>query len=135
MKKLNRAILFTTLAAILLLTACRTAPVLNIHNAAFPEYDKASLSMKQIEGAIVIAGTGLGWIMTPVADGHIVGTLNLRSHQAVVDVTFNQDDYNIDYKSSANLKYNGTKIHKNYNGWIQNLSTAINNQITTAQYK
>lgn len=134
MKKLNLVLLLTMLTAILMLTACRTAPVLNIDNAAIPE-GPTPLTMTEIEGAIVKAGTGLGWSMSLIKPGHIVGTLNVRSHQAVVDVTYNEKDFNIDYKSSNNLKYNGKKIHHKYNNWVLNLEDAINNQIATAQYK
>lgn len=135
MKKMKLVLLFSTLAVVLMLTACRTAPVYNVHNAAIPNIEKAPLTMIDIEGAIVKAGAGLGWNMRPVKPGLIVATLNIRAHQAVADITYDLNDYNIDYSSSINLKYSGTKIHSNYNRWIQNLSKAINAQIATAQYK
>lgn len=135
MRKRNLLLLFATLATLLLLTACRTSPIYNVHNAAIPSAQKAPLSMAEIEGAIVRAGAGLGWNMRPMTPGHIVGTLNIRSHQAVVDITYDEQDYNINYKSSYNLKYNGTKIHSQYNNWIRYLSQAIDAQIATAQYK
>ena len=135
MKKLNLVILFSVLSVVLMLTACRTAPVYNVHNAAIPNTEKAPMTMQDIEAAIVRAGAGLGWNMRPVKPGLITATLNLRSHQAVVDITYDLEDYSIDYKSSINLKYNGTKIHSNYNGWIQNLNNAINAQLSTEMYK
>ncbi len=135
MKKLKLVLLFAALGTILMLTACRTAPVYNIHNAAIPNMEKTPLTMNDIEGAIVRAGSGLGWNMRTIKPGFIEATLNIRAHQAVVDITYDQSDYNINYKSSMNLKYNGTKIHSNYNGWVQNLSSAINAQISSAQYK
>jgi hypothetical protein len=36
--------------------------------------------------AIVHAGMGLGWEMASTTPDHIIGTLNLRAHQAVVDI-------------------------------------------------
>jgi hypothetical protein len=135
MKKLNLLLLFSAISVILMLTACRTAPIYNVHNAAIPNSGKSALTMQDIEGAIVRAGSGLGWNMRPIEPGLISATLNLRSHQAVVDITYDLNDYNINYKSSINLKYNGTKIHSNYNGWIHNLSNAIDAQIASAQYK
>ena len=45
---------------------------------------------------------------------------------------FIKGSYSIDYKNSLNLKYDSTKntIHKNYNGWIQNLDNAIQVQLS-----
>jgi hypothetical protein len=31
---------------------------------------------------------------------------------------------------STNLNYDGTNIHRNYNGWITNLDKAIRSQLT-----
>lgn len=69
--------------------------------------------------------------MTEKAPGHIVGTLRLRSHQAVVDILYYTEIYSITYLDSLNLKYDGKSIHKNYNSWIQNLSNGIHAQISS----
>lgn len=135
MKKMNLVLLFATLSAILLLAACRTAPVYNIHDAAIPSYGDKQLTMKQIEGAIVRAGTDRGWDMNTVKPGLIVATLNIRAHQAVVNITYDQHEYSIDYKSSRNLKYNGEDIHSNYNRWVKYLRQSINSQVTSVQYQ
>ena len=37
--------------------------------------------------------------------GKIVGKLNLRSHQVVVDIAYDAKSYNIRYKSSKGLLY------------------------------
>ena len=76
--------------------------------------------------AIIAAGAGLGWAMNSTEPGHIVGTLNVRSHGAVVDIPYTTESYSILYKDSTNLKYSSSgTIHSNYNGWIQNLNRAI----------
>lgn len=134
MKHSKPILLIVMLAAMLMLAACRTAPIYNVHNVSF-NASQTPLSLDEITGAIVKAGAGLGWDMSVVTPGHIQATLNIRAHQAVVDITYNEHDYSINYKSSSNLKYDGTNIHSNYNGWIKNLRTAINNQIASAQYK
>ncbi|MBI9080488.1 MAG: hypothetical protein JEY79_12205 [Pseudodesulfovibrio sp.] len=127
--------LLLALTSILMLAACRTAPVYNVNDAAVPSPQNNPLTMPQIEEAIVKAGAGLGWNMRAIKPGLVEATLNIRAHQAVVNITYNQKDYNIVYKSSSNLKYNGTKIHSNYNGWVKNLSQAINNNLATKQYQ
>ena len=49
---------------------------------------------------------------------------------AKVDINYNTKTYSITYKDSSDLDYDGTKIHKNYNGWIQNLDNAIKVQLS-----
>jgi hypothetical protein len=49
----------------------------------------------------------------------------------VVDIPYSAKSYSITYKSSSNLNYDGTTIHSNYNGWVQNLHKAINTQLNT----
>ena len=68
--------------------------------------------------------------MRKEAPGHIIGTLNIRDHIAIVDITYNSDSYSITYKDSTNLNYNGTNIHRNYNNWINNLDNAIKVQLS-----
>jgi len=117
-------------ALALLLVACTGQPIRNVENAPInvssPNYD-----LSDVTKGIQRAGAGLGWQMKEATPGHIVGTLYLRSHVAVVDIVYTLDEYSINYKTSTNLNYdagNGT-IHKNYNGWIQNLTNAINAQL------
>jgi len=114
-------------AALLLMVGCRSAPILNVKDAPVPAGQATSLAT--VEQAIVRAGTGLGWAMKVEKPGLIVGTLNLRSHTAVVEIPFTTTTYSILYKSSVNLDQHGDSIHKNYNGWIQNLDRAIRSQL------
>lgn len=71
------------------------------------------------------AGAGLGWRMEPRAPGLVRGTLDLRTHQAVVDIPYDTQRFSIRYVSSNNLEYDGSSIHRNYNSWVQNLQKAI----------
>lgn len=116
-------------SAFLMLAGCRSNPVLNIENA--PITIDAKHSSKDIKKAIVRAGAGLGWNMKAKKSGHIVATLYLREHVAIVDIKYSKKSYNITYKSSQNLNYDGTNIHKNYNGWVTNLNRQIQAQLTS----
>jgi hypothetical protein len=109
------------IVSLALLAGCGTALVRNVDSAMIA----GNHSVANIEKAIVRAGTGLGWVMTKKSDKHIVGKLALRKHLAVIDITFDENSYSIKYKDSTNLGYNGSSIHSNYNGWIQNLQKAI----------
>ena len=115
-------------AAALFLTACTTRPIYNVSQAPISA-SKASPSMDEIQKAIVRAGIALGWQMTPDRPGHVLGRIALRNHVAVVDIDYNQTSYSIKYKESTNLDYNGAQIHKNYNGWVQNLDKAIRTEL------
>ena len=72
--------------------------------------------------------------MAVVKPGEIIGTLNVRSHQAIVTIPYTSKTYSILYKDSSNLKYDADKqtIHGNYAGWIQRLDGAIRSRLTAA---
>jgi len=55
----------------------------------------------------------------------VLGTLHLREHTAIVDIPYSAKSYSILYKSSVNLTEKSGQIHKNYNGWVQNLDQRI----------
>ena len=111
----------------LLLAACRTAPVYNVESAAFGAPD--GLTMKQAEAAIIRGGAARGWQMRTVSPGRLVGTLKIRAHTAIVDIAYDTKTFSITYKDSQNLKYDGTNIHSNYNGWVTNLANSIQAQV------
>ena len=50
----------------------------------------------------------------------------------MVDIKYDHKSYSIDYKDSTNLNHDAAKgqIHRNYNGWIQNLDKAIQAQLS-----
>jgi hypothetical protein len=118
-------------AASLLMVGCRTVPILNVKDAPITLPAGQKDSMAAVESAIIRAGNGLGWHMKVEKPGLIVGTLNLRTHTAVVEIPFSTTTYSILYRSSVNLEQQGDMIHKNYNGWVQNLDQAIRRQLMT----
>lgn len=110
------------------LAAC-VQPIYNVQGAPVEAAGGKPPTMAEVEKAIVRAGSALGWRMQPVKPGVVVGTLHLRAHTAVVEVTYDTRTYNITYKDSQELNYDGTNIHKNYNGWVQNLDKGIRAQL------
>jgi hypothetical protein len=88
-------------------------------------------TMADVEKAIIRAGSQLGWRMSSVKPGLIVGTIAIRSHTATVEVPYTAKSYSIKYKDSTGLDYKGTQIHPNYNGWVQNLDKGIRTQLST----
>lgn len=120
-------------AAALVFAGCaHQQPINNVVNAPFTLPPGKPLTMSQLSNAIVVAGRQLGWQMTPVGPGKITGRLALRTHVADVDVEHDTKSYSIKYRDSQNLNARDGMIHKNYNGWIENLDKAIRTQVQNA---
>ncbi|MEB2344012.1 MAG: hypothetical protein OZ948_04675 [Deltaproteobacteria bacterium] len=100
--------------------ACRTAPILN-PSVTLPE----AKTEAETAHAIKLAGARLGWEMVDDGPGLMTGTLHLRKHVAVVEIHYDADSYQIQYKDSEALMHQGDKIHRNYNRWVNNLSEEI----------
>ena len=127
MKLGNLKILIPAIA--LLVVGCRAStPVYDVQSA--PIVASRALSLADVERSIRVAGAGLGWQMVPRGAGSIEATLLLRDHRAVVDIKYDAKSYSIKYKDSSNLQYDGSTIHPNYNGWVQNLDKAIRASLT-----
>jgi hypothetical protein len=110
--------------ATLMFAGCTSKPVYNVSNTPIIANIRTPTD-SQIAKEIFRAGDFLGWKMNKVSPGHIIGTLHLRDHIAIVDISYNSDNYSITYKDSTNLGYTGTNIHRNYNSWVNNLDKAI----------
>jgi hypothetical protein len=109
--------------------------VASLGGCAQPVYDVKDapviqqLTADQVKLAIRRAGATLGWQMKEVQPFLLEGTLYLRTHMARVSIPYSTQHYSIVYKDSQNLLYDGTNIHKNYNGWIKNLDNGIKLQL------
>ena len=104
--------------------ACTSRPIMNVNDQPVVTSGKAATA-QDVERSIVRAGSQLGWVMMPVRPGLVTGRLDLRTHIAVVDIPYDAKAYSIKYKESTNLNADGANIHKNYNGWIENLDRNI----------
>ena len=128
MKKIIGTSLFV-FALLFSITGCRVAQIKNVPmQSTLVEKPK-----EDVYKAIYRAGTSLGWRIKKVDENTLLGTLNLRSHTAVVTIKYSAKDYSITYKSSIDLDYNEEQnnIHSNYNGWISNLEKSIRIQLDT----
>ena len=110
---------------------CRMGTIYNVEGAAIAPGSGKRLTQDEVTTVIVNAGAKYGWAMSVAKPGHIIGTLSLRSHKAVVDITYTTTSYNITYKNSENLKYNPStnSIHANYSTWIKRLQVSIQNAV------
>jgi hypothetical protein len=119
----------TILIATLALSSCGTAPVYNVQNATVVA-NVSNASSSQVRKAIISAGKVLGWTIKDAGPGRLEGKLFLRTHYAKVSIPYSSESYSIIYKDSKNLEYDGTSIHRAYNGWIQNLNKNIQLQLS-----
>ena len=101
MKLINKISLILTCA---LLAACSTSqPIRNMAVNPVP----FNLTEEQVAKAIITAGIGKSWVMRKERPGLIRGQVNVRQHQAVIDIPYSARDYSINYVSSINLDDKG----------------------------
>jgi hypothetical protein len=110
----------------------RCEPIHNVVEQPVTSPSSKPLTDDQVKAAILRAGAALGWQMREIGPGKLAATIILRKHQADVEIPYSAKTFSITYKSSSNLDAADGQIHKNYNGWIQNLSRGITAQFSTA---
>ena len=123
---------FAALALVVSLAGCAGVPIMNVTDALTTNASGKAQSKEEVRAAILRAGAALGWQIKDEGPNMLVGTLQLRKHLAVVEIPYSTTNYSIKYRSSLNLNQKGMTIHKNYNGWIQNLTRGINAQLTAS---
>ena len=125
---LIRALLVAALVA-LAAAGCTSRPVMNVTAEPVVVTSGKTATNDNVRDAILRAGSSLGWQMRPAAPGVIAGTISLRGNSANIDVEYNTRSYNIVYRNSTGLEAQNGQIHKNYNGWIENLNNAIRREL------
>lgn len=128
----NAAKFAALLIAAAALAGCNTVPIVNVTDAPVVVASGRPLTNDQVRAAIVRAGAALGWQMREEGSNKLVGTLQLRTHTAVVEIPYSPRAYSVIYRSSVDLQEKSGTIHKNYNGWVQNLTKGINAQLSAS---
>ena len=129
MKSFNLILAAILVPLMVVFTGCGAENVRNVSNAPVQTSSK-SISLDKVTKAIQSAGSTLGWSVRLVKPGHIDATIHLRKHMAKVAIKYSTKSYSITYVDSENLNYDGTVIHKNYNGWIINLDSGIKQRLS-----
>jgi hypothetical protein len=118
------------LSVVIVLNGCaRVRPIYNPSEIRLGPPAGSALSLRDVANAVWTAGLRRGWRIAEVRPGELTGTLNLRSHVAVVSITHDTEKFNITYKDSTNLLHSGDMIHRNYNSWILNLERDILDEV------
>lgn len=119
----------------LVLAGCfgREQPIYQVEQRPMPTLAE-NLTMDEIKQVMITAGARRKWVIREEAPGHLVGTLAIRKHQAVVDIRYNKELYNITYRSSQTLRYNAElkTIHRQYNSWVIKLERDLINALHSA---
>ena len=110
-----------TLGPMLLLGCNRIAPVYTVTEANFLGSAPLSRRADQIRRAAIRRN----WAVQDTRAGAMRATFNARGNQAVVEITYTRDSFSIRHLESSNLNFNGTEIHRAYNGWVQDLERGI----------
>ena len=119
------------------LTSCRTAPLYNVKQTSVPMTKDHTYTSLQVKKAITAAAVSLGWTVSYPSANMVIATLHLRGNTAVVSIPYTATHYSILYKSSDGLLYDKDEmvIHRNYNGWVQNLNQSIQGQLMATKVK
>jgi hypothetical protein len=120
---------FLSFALLLFLVGCAGVPIMDITDATIVTASGTALSKADVRSAIVNAGSNLGWEIEDTNPDMLVLTIKLRAHMAVIEIPYSATNYSIKYRTSVNLDAKSGLIHKNYNGWIKNLTRDINVQL------
>ena len=91
---------------------------------------KQEVAIGKVTKAIQVAALQKGWQTRVVEPGVIIAKIDSRKRMVEVKIKYDTKNYSIIYqKSSANLKYTGTKAHRTYNSWVANLSKNIDTRL------
>lgn len=112
---------------ILIVSGCKTTiPMPSYLNQPITNYGNSELTQQQVEKSIIQAAISKGWKSVKVEEGKIRATLNIRKHRLDILITYDNKLVSIEYIDSANLKYNGKEIHRQYANWVSSLLNTIN---------
>lgn len=106
-----------------LVAGCTHPPVYNVQDA--PITTNRPVTIEEIGNAIVTAGVALNIRTQKVKPGLINAYFGGSPWFATVEIRYDEKSYNITYKDSQGLKYDGSTIHKRYNSMVQNLENRI----------
>lgn len=106
-------------------SARAAGPLVEYENVAATTPGGQPATVDQIRKAFMMGGARRNWVFTEEGPNKLVGRLNVRTHQIVVEIPISEGKYSVLYKDSVNMKYGleeGKKvIHPQYNNWVNNL--------------
>ena len=119
--------------ALLLLMAFRQVPLTDPAPISVP----ANVGTARVEQVIGSALTSRNWRIVKHVPGEVDAVYDPRNFSVTIAVHYDASKIQINYVTSSNLRYEvkgGVRyIHKNYESWIKNLVTDIQNGLMMAK--
>jgi len=114
---------FTVALLLVAVWGCRTAPIASVADRPFIQ--NAEPSIGDPLKAIHFGAARRNWVVEEVRPGEALATLRVRSHVAVVRITYDESVFSISLVSSDRLLQKDGKIHKSFNRWTEDLAASI----------
>jgi hypothetical protein len=132
MRMMKTALPLLLAPALLMLMAFRQVPL--VDPAPIPVNGVNSAKVEQIIGSAL---TARNWRIVKHVPGEIDAVYDPRAFSVTIAVHYDSQKIQINYVTSSDLRYeekNGVRyIHKNYESWIKNLVTDIQNGLMMAK--
>ena len=103
-------------------------PMERLENVAITHPD----GQQGVAAAIDRAFAARSWVVTARRAGETDSTLIGADFRADVTAIYTASSYSIVYRDSQGLDYDGTKIHRHYNNWLNNLRISIERELIAA---
>ena len=110
--------------SVVLFAGCKSAPTFEVIAAPIPAPAGKTLTMDEVQKAIVRGIGRAGWQTLPDAPGRVSARYQSGKHSATVGIDYDTKTYNIKMQETSVMRSDGS-VHPSYNTWVQNLDRAI----------
>lgn len=86
-------------------------------------------SLQEIDSSLRRAASDRGWVLKAAGENAYLAKLQVRSHIAVVKITYDQNMMTVRYVKSDDLDYDGENIHKKYHMWVDRLFASVKQRL------
>lgn len=124
MSPLGKWLIGALALSVVLFAGCRSVPIYDVVAAPIPQPAGRTLSMDDIQKAIVRGGTRAGWQVLPEAPGRLSARYQSGRHSATVGIDHDTKAYSIKMRETSVMRSDGS-VHPLYNNWVQNLDRSI----------
>lgn len=114
------------------LTAACGQGVYRVDSSDYGYAARHDLTVDDVRPLVERVATNKGWELSDVKRGSFVGKRQWGGgkHNIVVTVTYRPKSFNIDYKDSKRMGYNGSSIHHAYVDMVKELEAAIKDAVS-----
>lgn len=110
--------------SVVLFTGCKAAPIYEVVAQPIPMPTGRTLSMDEIQKAIVRGAGRSGWQALPESPGRMSARFQSGKHSATVGIEYDAKAYTIKMQETSVMRSDGS-VHPVYNSWVQNLDRSI----------